>query len=254
MTSWPKIRAGVLITAVACVLLAATPVHSEPLPFLQFDVDGLGLAYTAGQSGQPGSLQISDTSSSSLLVSLKDGVNQPPLQWASIDGGHFDLSFALSVGTGPNYAMNGTVAITDVDKSSSAIYGAFTSTTIAFSQVMPGVYSLTIEGVMKGIDGGPLLVNRPDGAPYWVFQGEDGSEVDKTVTVDPSGPYTDGWLFQMTFGNLKGPVTLDSLFGKNQAFTGGCGFMDGTIVPAPGAVVLGLMGLVAIGLRMRRYA
>ena len=56
--------------------------------------------------------------------------------------------------------------------------------------------------------------------------------------------YDTGELFQMTFG-VNGS-TLAGLFDSGNT-AGGAGFMHGTVVPLPSAVLLGGLGLLAVG-------
>ena len=71
------------------------------------------------------------------------------------------------------------------------------------------------------------------------------------MTVTNANPYGSGQLFQMTFG--VNSATLADLFDGGEQ-SGAAGFMHGTIVPVPAAIVLGVIGLGLVGWRMRKYA
>ena len=229
------------VSVLAVLLLASAPAAAD-LAFVEFDFTLLDLHYSGDAGGRV--LTISDSDSAQASVTLKDGmgiVDGP----ATISLGNFDLQLQATVGTAAQgYAVTGTFWATDVDTGSRAFDGTFTSTLVDVISAYQG--TLIIEGKLAGVGTQSILVNRPVGTDDWVYAGTVG-----TVTVANANPYDTGQLLQMTFG-VDGS-TLADLFDNGEQ-SGGAGWMHGTVVPVPAAVVLGVIGLGLVGFRMRKYA
>jgi len=71
------------------------------------------------------------------------------------------------------------------------------------------------------------------------------------VSIENWSSYDNGEVLTTQFLTL-GAMDEDTFLGANRDVTGG--WASGTIVPAPTAFILGLLGLTAVGWRMRRYA
>ena len=229
------------VSVLAVLLLASAPAAAD-LVFVEFDYALLDLHYSGDAGGRV--LTVTESSFSPATVTLKNGIDivDGP---ATISSGAFDLQLQATVGTAAQgYAITGTFWATDIVTGTRVFDATFTSTFVDVTSAYQG--ALVIEGKLAGIGGQPILVNRPVGDDDWVYAGAVG-----TVTVTDADSYGSGDLLQMTFG-VDGS-TLADLFDNGEQ-SGGSGWMHGTVVPVPAAVLLGVVGLGLVGWRMRRYA
>lgn len=245
----------VLGCLVAVLGFAATPARADL--YLYFKLDQARMQYTANPDGKGGTATVtpldSQTASAYLDVKLMDGITV--LDSARIVE-QKDLRFLLDLKMEQlgenNWSATGNLTMGDT-LSANKIVGQFNSTEIFTSEVSQGyVYNLNMKGVLSGTSlGDPLLVSDTD---PWVFTGESGvlglDGGAETVSIWGHENWKNGLLMMFQFDI---PVSSpDALFSANRDLQGG--LVQGQIVPAPAAVVLGLFGLSAVGWYMRRFA
>jgi hypothetical protein len=147
------------------------------------------------------------------------------------------------------------LTFTDTNTASNAVKADFTSSSIAIMYGAAGY--LEIRGYLGTSSGQDSILLSTRGDP-WKFMGEasstpnspDADGVDGQITRAQRAAQDNGTLICMKFA--IGQDSLDTLFGVDRSLGGG--EVKGSIVPAPAAVVLGLMGLGLVGVWMRRYA
>ena len=199
-------------------------------------------------------LTVTENLGSDLLVRQEDGIDV--LDSAKIvGGGDFNFTFTLDMlaGSGTDdWSASGTLKFTDTDKTSNAVSGDFTSSSVEIFPFAGGV--LQIEGTLY--DNTPsILQNR--GNP-WEFVGEETIPGEHTadgtdgkvgqITINSPGAYDDGVVFILKFG--VGTNSLDTLFGDNFTKTGG--EVKGHISPEPATLAMLALGGLAILRRRRR--
>ncbi|MCX5674712.1 MAG: hypothetical protein NTX87_06865, partial [Planctomycetota bacterium] len=179
---------------------------------------------------------------------------------------NFTLTLDMTQNGPEMWSATGSLLVSDQTTATNAIEAHFRSTNILIKN--GSGYTLNIDGILSPLSGESILVNRGD---PWRFAG-DGNVYHVTFPADfyfrptPASPDADGTPGQITvaqsrsYGNgdlfvikVNVPVgTLDDLFASDRSMTGG--EVKGSIVPAPAAVLLGLVGLAAVGWYRRRLA
>jgi hypothetical protein len=167
-------------------------------------------------------------------------------------GNAFNLTLDLEMTPlgADNWSASGTFGFTDTDKSDYAVEADVQSTRITADGML-----LKIEGCLQPLNPPTILVNRGD---PWVFVGnaeDPGANPSGTanqITVLGPDAYRQGTIWTLKFGYTG---TLDQFFGPDGSdpfLTGG--EVKGSIVPVPGAVLLGILGLGVAGVKLRKYA
>jgi hypothetical protein len=244
---------ALVVGCLVAVLGFAAPALADPHPFIYFDLSNATLTYTAGDK----MLQVTQSGYSAVQVELQD-TSGGFLQYAIVDNDkkpnnpvwinefNFLLAMKLTKNGPENWSATGTLAFTDTDMGTNAVEATFTSTSVRTYTGYAGELEITgFLGLPTGRDS--ILVNRPEEGPTWTFAGEYDTQVSIPGGLDY---YSGGQVFVIKFGIPD--TNLDNLLNTDRVLLGGK--VEGTMVPAPAAVLLGLFGLGAVGWYMRRYA
>jgi hypothetical protein len=238
-------------------IMLAVPAAADADLQIAFDLFEATMSYTPSAGG--GTATITETADSRLDLTLRQGFTKTDS--ARISGGddfNFNLTLNLSDLPGANnWSATGTLNFTDVN-ASDVVVATFTSTDVFTSEVSTGArYNLTIKGYIQGNPVGDSIL--AGGSP-WVFTGEsnvpgagnqDGDANNKTITVNNPDSWGNGTLITFMFDIPA--VDLDSLFNNwSDPLYGGQ--IQGSVIPVPAALLLGLVGLGSLGVLMRRYA
>jgi len=233
----------VLLTVAMCAGAVFVPAANADLAVV-FNSNATLEGTVVANSATSATMDIDETSFSTMEMLLQE-IGGPILGATSIsnfngDGLSFDLNMHMDfTRTAPNvWAATGTFSLTDIDTSTPAIFGSFSSTSVA---VKGGTTTLEIEGSLSG---SPLLENRPTGGPSWTYAGEGGSD----ITVPLSDSFENGIVFALQFNT--GFSTLDGFFGSSDTYSGGK--VEGSVVPAPASGMLAMVGIGLIGWVKRR--
>ena len=223
-------------------MLVATPAMAD---MVTYDMGQATLDYTRSSNR----LLVQESTLSMLYLELDDPYGVALDNVAVVGGAYFNLVLDLQMTQlGPNnWLALGTFKFTDTTLATNAVEAGMVSTSIKADGT-----SLRIEGYLQDMNPPTILVNRGD---PWVFAGNadnGGADADGTygqITVPNSQSYDGGTILTLKFGYTG---TVDGFFGADQNVGGG--EVKGAIVPVPGAVLLGLLGLSAAGLKLRKYA
>ncbi len=231
--------------------------------WLNINIDDTDLLYTITPSSK--SIAISQTNTSTLFGTLFDdnieldsaNIYNTPLTfpWFGIVDDLMPGSFATNINLTPEkigniWTASGTVSISDI--AGERIVGNFTSSDIALNN-SAGAHQLIIKG---SVFANPLLVGMDNNDDPWIFQGDSQSAWDnngqdgvaKQITIDNWVDWETGIMTTMNYATTA--TTLEEFFGSNQQ--GFNGTVDMNFVPVPGAALLGILGLGAAMLKLRR--
>lgn len=229
----------------------ATPAMADLV--LKYDMDSALLTYTAASK----KLVVTETLGSELQVRKADNVTFNVLDNAKITGGgNFDLMLDLQlvdeVGLN-NWSGTGSLKFTDTTTATNAVEARVQTYNIS-KDVFFGSSYLLVQGSLSDWGANSsILMNRGD---PWVFTGNGEIAGEATqgtanqVTMFNRESYDSGLVFTIRFGMGNGD--LDTLFLSNQTLSGGQ--VGGEVVPAPAAVLLGMLGLSVAGIKLRKYA
>lgn len=217
-----------ILIAVACACMA-TPAMADLFNFTYAPLQSTfnGITFHAG---------VVDTKTTGIVTSLATLVpgSEQALFFPGGWGGNADASFNMDISnvvTGPVSTASGDGGFLLYDTEGDVISGHINGTWTFFPNV-PGAIP-TFSGALSQVqfsDFGPQD-NK--------FNGSTGF-----VTMDFPGSPWNGWLIEMTTSGLW--------FDKTWANPVEGGGVIGQVVPLPGAVLLGLLGLVAAGRKLRK--
>ncbi|MCD6304140.1 MAG: hypothetical protein J7M21_04175 [Planctomycetes bacterium] len=244
-----NVKKTTLLVILACVALLV-PTMAKADMWIDYDLSRARLQYDYDSN----QLLVTERSDSRLYMDLvRDGTI---IDEAIIDGGtNMDFALDLTVlQASPGvWKATGTLKFTDVNKSANLIEASVRSTNIS---LVPGAGNMfTLSADLGPIS--PAQTILVNGGTPWQFQGGTASSFDpgqdgtnKQISIDDPHNWGNGNVFVIKF--QVGTSTLEDFFGDDQDQAPG--EVKGTIVPAPAAVALGLIGLSIVGWRMRRYA
>ena len=242
-----KILLLIVFLAIPCI--RAGPARAGL--WLDIDVEKTSLSYDGS-----GHADITLTGDADVLVNLfEDGTLRDSAQiYKKFGPGSFDAGMGLDfVKLGGEWTATGDFWLTDTTLAN-RVDADFRSSDIRLESAgVPGTYRLIVEGPISGPT--PILV----GADPWTFQGDYESSLHPAngldgaanrVTIQSPASWTGGSLVALHY--TVDASTLDDFF--DSAGSGFQGDLDVTLVPVPAAFLLGLIGLSAAGVELRRFA
>jgi hypothetical protein len=198
---------------------------------------------------------MAEDSDSRLTAKIQNSVTHATLDGVRIDGFNMSLTFNF-LGSGSTYSANGDFTL--ADKNSTALMARFTSTNVSLSP-LGGAEELSIEGLLTTMPGqSSILV----GGNPWVFVGDhqqgtaNQDSAGTTITVANPLSYITGGLVALHYPVYGDYGSLEELFGaldKSDELDNGSMHAQITPVPVPATVLLGLLGLGAAGLKLRKF-
>jgi len=233
----------ILLVAVLCVC-TMTPAFADL--YLTYDSSAASLVYTVATK----TLVVTNTAGSVFQVRKEDTGLGTIVDNTQIVGTGFSLALNLNLvdlAGANNWSATGTLTFTDTGASNVVEATVTTSSITMPSNILMIQANLSNLGINDRI-----LV----GADPWVFNGQseipgEGTEgIANQITMYNPGSYDGGNLLTLKF-SAPGS-NLDTLFGTNRNLAGG--EVKGQVVPVPAAVLLGLLGLGAAGIKLRRFA
>lgn len=269
----------------AIIALVAGLVLAAPLPAGQtvhIDYASLDVSYNA----ITGVLSVVDNPGSSAFAKILDGggtaVDSADIYNAAITPPPtFDVDLSATVVNPAGFdnisLTGGTLLGTDTLTLLASPSIAADAVNTAFGADADGItYAggvLTIHGKLSTILGNASILLNPAAPLAWTYKGEDdtltgpGSDTvaDQITVTNPSrDEYDAGTLYVLQIslydygdGTTITAANADDLFADaafHEGFSATGGDMKIDVIPAPAAVLLGLMGLGLVGWRMRKYA
>ena len=196
-------------------------------------------------------LVVTQTAGSVFQVRKEDDVLSVIVDNTQIVGNAFSLTMTLNLVDQPganNWSGTGTLVFTDTGAANVVEAAVQTN----FITMWPGnVFVVNADLTDLGANTSILVGSNP-----WVFNGQSeiGAEptegVANQITILHPENYDSGDLWTVKFSAPN--VSLDELFRVDRALS--AGEVKGEVVPVPAAVLLGLLGLGAAGVKLRRLA
>jgi len=233
-----------LVFGIVVLCLNAVPVHAD---MVSFSIGNVGVSYS-------GSLKTLSFSANGSLTGKYIPAAGPTQDVASDPGYYaFTGTLQLSKIASNDYTAAGTFTLKDLT-GTSLVYAHFDSTSISLDNVDYGsmLSGLKIAGTLSDVvPGTSILVNESP----WTFQGRtDGPPLAmSTLTVNDWQRYDLGTLGVVEYF-FPQAADLDHLFGSTNKIGQGGQTTEFSIVPIPAAVLLGMLGLTAAGVGLRRFA
>lgn len=239
----------IICTLAMCLI--ATPAMADLI--LDYHVNNTYLSYTASTN----QLTITDNVGSTLDLYKMDTATLTTIDSARIsDPLNFNFVLDLTMVDGvPNdntWSGSGTMNFTDTSLSS-RVAATVLTTMVDISPVVGGS-QLTITGTLGALNPPSILV----GGDPWTFQGtgeghindEDG--IANHVTMYNASSYDSGYVFVIRT-SLPSSLTMDQFLSTDRSGISAVE-IKGSIVPVPGAILLGALGLGVAGVKLRRFA
>jgi len=257
-------RGSLLLAATLC--LGVAPALAAPTVVIDSSMTKMVVTAKSSAFGLTG-VVLARSPGSRMTAEIQDGV--PPgviLDGVLIDGYDMALTFDF-LGAGDIYSSTGTFVLADKDATLHYdIQAGFASTDIALVTI-GGSQSLEIQGTLTTMSGNSAILL---GSDPWVFVGDgpdapgDADGVSTTITVNDPSAYRSGGLVALHYPVYGNYASLEALFGAlnpgDTLFNGSVHAQisaertPGTMIPAPGAALLGLFGAGLVGLVRRACA
>jgi hypothetical protein len=238
----------IVLIAVACVFVA-TPALANLV--VTYDLADAVLNFTQSTN----TLKVTQTDDSDLRMKLIDDVSYATLDSALAGGGaNFDFELVLKMVDEAginNWSASGDLLFTDTDGGAGGVNAHVESDSITIADDY-----LTIAGHLSNIGANPSILMTTNPGDPWKFHGNGSNPtpgadgVAQQITVSNPLSYDGGTLVTLRFG-VSG--ALDTFFSTDRFDLTG-GEVKGSIVPVPAAVLLGLLGLGAAALKLRKHA
>ncbi len=241
-----------VLVSIAALCLSAAPAMAD----LQVYIDIDGTKMTVDGDTNQGTIELNNGGFKAPTIDawLQDGQTSAPLDLATIDNGTFDgLSVALQfVESGGVWSASGDLTLTDIT--------GVTKVAATFSSFSVTIHGddLDIEGALSPVLGPSSSILLPSLDP-WIFEGNAGAVPGADSTINqitvPANvdSFDSGNLLVMHHTLPVGLRSLEQLFATGER-TLTQGDVDITVVPVPAAVLLGMIGLGAVGVRLRKFA
>ena len=251
-----------MVALVAMLVMTAAPANADLSNVLIVHLDRLNLAY----DNQADAITVGVNDGS--LVSIERVVNSTPVKTAIINDGlttmlqPVDFSFNITNIRKENGAWTGDGMVCLVNNDGPGRIDAIVKN-ISFdvqNDLGATTKRLQINGVVGPISGLNSVLTHPgptNADPWeWDFDSVAG---DDEIIIDPTSAWYSGSLVSLNF-KLHDPANnqffsgdLDEFFALDSA-TSPDGAATLSVVPVPGAFILGILGMSVIGVRMRKYA
>ena len=256
-------KTKLLVVSFIVLCLGAVPAMAER--YVYIDIDNTEL--TIGWDGTNSTGSISLLSNATLDASMNDILSVPPeIDDVRIDNATssnpFDAgaSLAFAQAAAEVWSATGSIFVTDTT-TNNRIEAVFASSQILMQGGGIAGKDLYIFGKLSRVSTNEaILVGAASGNP-WTFVGDDedptfsvtggADTVHDQITVNDWETWDVGTLTVLHYKtNL---TSLDTLF-TTDAGTYTKGDMDITVVPVPGAILLGMLGLSVAGIKLRKFS
>lgn len=254
-----------LLVSIGIVAALAAPAKATMI--VTFHADSLCLDYDVeAKNGNPANYMLIQSTVSTILTVCTADDSDPTdvLDTAilkTVDPGftmsdEMALTLTWSNASG-DWVGTGTATVKELD-GDVKMMADVTTTSASFAPL--GVFGFfQVAGNLTPYDTNTsVLLPTVHGPWSYVGNSEDGTEPNadgetNQVTVSPADAYGTGTLFDFSVSQTFTGGNLDE-FLSNDQFVATAGDAIFTVIPAPAAVVLGMIGLFVIGVRMRRHA
>jgi hypothetical protein len=255
----------VLGACVVALFVAATPVMADLAVVVSSSETKMTITSKNGDATIVTGMIAAEGPDSVLQVKIQDTITSADLDAVTLKPYNLEVLLTFT-GSGNDYSATGTLKVWDrVGDTSTTpdIYGQFVSASVSYAytpiSALCGFGSLILGGTVVTMPGEQSIL-LPSSDP-WVFQGDrhdddiaaDADGVADTIRLLQSvSNYDTGALVALHFPVCGKSPTLQDLFKKSSTI--GNGDVQAVVVPLPAAVLLGMLGLGAASMGLRKFA